>query len=521
MRRRPLAPATPDASPSGGRAGGYAAYALGLLTAINILNYADRNVVFALFEPIKRDLALSDQQLGWLGSAYVIVLSLAALPLGVLGDLKSRRAVITFGVGLWSVSTALGGLVRSFWQLLLCRAMVGVGEAGYGPAAQAIIAEFYRGPRRAFALGIYSVGMAVGGVLGVWLGGVLAESLGSPQAPNWRGAFLVMGAPGLLLAALASQLREPAQRPPPGLRATLRGWIERGIRRTIQLGAPLLWLSAAGAAVSGILALFEAVPSEVTTAVFGGFVTVGLVWVVFRLIPVAIERTTQATEVAATAFEEFLTAAATVLRTPTLIWLFLGGALVTFAMNGLIAWAPSFLQRIHGMSVSEVGTQFGLVALAGGVAGALTGGRLGDFLAQRWAGGRVIAAGLGFVLGGPVCAAVLMVDSARAFIPLFFLTFFFYTWYNGPLAATIIDVVPAAVRASVLGGFVLFSHLAGDALAPPLVGYLSDQLAGALDSTAEGLRTAMLILPSVGVVGGLVILIGLRTVERDMEKVRA
>src|SRR5256886_14438959 len=86
-----------------------------------LLNYTDRNVIFALFEPIKRELVLSDQQLGWLGSAYVIVLSLAALPLGVLGDLKSRRAVIAFGVGLWSAFTALGATGSRFWQLLVCR----------------------------------------------------------------------------------------------------------------------------------------------------------------------------------------------------------------------------------------------------------------------------------------------------------------------------------------------------------------------------------------------------------------
>ena len=81
------------------------------------------------------------------------MLSLAALPLGVLGDLKSRRAVIAFGVALWSTFTALGSTVSRFWQLLVCRSMVGVGEAGYGPAAQALIAEFFRGRRRAFALG--------------------------------------------------------------------------------------------------------------------------------------------------------------------------------------------------------------------------------------------------------------------------------------------------------------------------------------------------------------------------------
>jgi len=99
----------------------------------------------------------------------VIVLSLAALPLGVLGDLKSRRAVIAFGVGLWSAFTALGATVSRFWQLLVCRSLVGVGEAGYGPAAQALLAEFFQGKPRAFALGVYSVGMAFGGVLGICL----------------------------------------------------------------------------------------------------------------------------------------------------------------------------------------------------------------------------------------------------------------------------------------------------------------------------------------------------------------
>src|ERR1700747_449871 len=94
---RDVAPAGPPGPPVPPRplpSRAYAAYALGLLTLINLLNYIDRNVVFALFEPIKRALSLSDQQLGWLGSSYVIVLSLAALPLGVVRGLKSRRAVI-------------------------------------------------------------------------------------------------------------------------------------------------------------------------------------------------------------------------------------------------------------------------------------------------------------------------------------------------------------------------------------------------------------------------------------------
>jgi len=165
----------------------YAAYALGLLTLINLLNYVDRNVVFALFEPIKRELVLSDQQLGWLGSAYVIVLSLAALPLGVLGDLKSRRAVIAFGVGLWSAFTALGATVSRFWQLLMCRSLVGVGEAGYGPAAQALLAEFFQGKRRAFALGIYSVGWRSAASSGSGSGACWpSATAGAP--PSWPSA---------------------------------------------------------------------------------------------------------------------------------------------------------------------------------------------------------------------------------------------------------------------------------------------------------------------------------------------
>jgi len=434
------------------------------------------------------------------------VLSLAALPLGVLGDLKSRRAVIAFGVGLWSVCTALGATVRSFWQLLVIRSLVGVGEAGYGPAAQALIAEYYRGKRRAFAIGVYSVGMAFGGVLGIWLGGVLAARYG------WRAAFVAMGVPGVVLAALASRLRDPARRPPAPLLATVRGWLGRGVRRAVRLVAPLVVLTLAGALASSTLDLFQDLPPNLDTAVFAVAVSVGIVWTVIRLVPIAVRRTSEASDVATTVFEDFVHAAATVLRTPTLVWLFLGGALVTFAVNGLIAWAPSFMERTHGLSVAAVGRAFGVWGLAGGALGALFGGKVGDRLLERWSGGRVLVSGAGFVLGGPVCVGLLLVDELRIFVPLLFITFFLYTWYNGPLSAVILDVVPAAVRASVLGAYLLFSHLAGDAIAPPLIGYLSDRV---------GLRPAMLLLPTAGALGGLLILIALTTVGKDMARVRA
>jgi MFS family permease len=492
-------------SANGSRA--YAAYVLSLLTLINLLNYLDRNVVFAVFEPIKRDLQVSDAQLGWLGSAYIIVLSVAALPLGVIGDLRSRRSVITWGVAIWSAATSAGGFVRQFWQLFACRALVGFGEAGYGPASQAIIAQYYKGRRRAFAIGIYSVGMALGGVLGIWLGGVIADRYG------WRWAFIWMGVPGLILALLASRLRELDRRPPPPVMETVREWWQHGLHGVVRYVVPLALCAGVGALLAGILALFEGIPSQLDTAVFGVAVSIGVAWTVWRLVPAALRRTSEAGEVAAGAFENFQDAAALVLRTPTLVWVFLGGAMVTFAVNGLIAWAAAFMQRVHGISVAQVGAEFGLWGLAGGVSGALFGGRFADRLQQRFRGGRVLASGAGFVIGGPVCAALLLVDDLRWFGPLVMATYFLYTWYNGPLAAVILDVVPPAVQASVLGAFVLFSHLAGDALAPPLIGYLSDQ--------TGSLRGAMLLLPAVGVLGGVVVLVALTTVGRDMQRIKA
>lgn len=448
---------------------------------------------------------LTDHQLGWLGSAYVIVLSLTALPLGVLSDLRTRRSVIAVGVGLWSVATALSAAARTFWQLLVCRSLVGIGEAGYGPAAQALIAEFYRGKRRAFAIAIYSVGMAVGGIVGIWLGGELAALYG------WRVAFVVMGAPGLVLAVLASRLREPSRRPPKPIAAAIRRWFRTGARRAVRVAAPLIVLGGGGALASALLGMFDWLPPNLDTAVFGIAVGIGIAWTVVRLVPIALDYGTGVGGVAHTAVEDFWHAAVTVLRTPTLIWVFVGGACVTFAVNGLIAWAPTFLERTHGLSVADVGRAFGLWGLAGSAIGVLFGGMVGDRLLERWRGGRVLVSGTGFILGGPVCAGLLLLGDLRFYVPLLFATFFLYTWYSGPLSAVILDVVSPAVRASVLGAFVLFSHLAGDAIAPPLVGYLSDRV---------GLRPAMLVLPMVGVVGGLLILIALTTVGRDMARVR-
>jgi MFS family permease len=127
---------------------GYRWYALGLLALINLLNYIDRNVIYALFEPIKQDLSLTDSQLGWLGSAYILVFSVAALPFGVLSDLRSRRAVIAAGVSS-SASPSSAGWSRASPAVHLPRRRVG----GRSTAGRVLARRIIPGPR-AVAMGI-------------------------------------------------------------------------------------------------------------------------------------------------------------------------------------------------------------------------------------------------------------------------------------------------------------------------------------------------------------------------------
>src|SRR5947207_15904138 len=123
--------------------------------------------------------------------------------------------------------------------------------------------------------------------------------------------------------------------------------------------------------------------------------------------------------------------------------MFVGGALVTFAVNGLIAWAPSFLERTHGLSVATIGRQFGVWGLPGGALGAVFGGRTGDWLMGRWSGGRVMVSGDGVVLGGLVCEALLLFVDLRVFVMLLFGAYFLYSWFMELLSPVLLRVLPS------------------------------------------------------------------------------
>jgi MFS family permease len=194
----PIEPTYPVTRPSSG-----GVRPLPLLTLINYFNYLDRQVVYGMSPLIGDELGLSKFQLGWLAAVNLVVFAVASLIAGPVTDRIGARKVIFAGILVWAVATIGSALSGSFAMLLVCRALVGVGEGAYGPGANALLCAAAPPSRRGRALGVYNLGMAFGGTSGLVLGGVLAPVVG------WRGVFWIAGAPALLLAAAAAFIAAP------------------------------------------------------------------------------------------------------------------------------------------------------------------------------------------------------------------------------------------------------------------------------------------------------------------------
>ncbi len=167
------------------------------LLIVYIFNFIDRQIVNILAEPIKNELHLSDTQIGLMtGLAFALFYTLLGIPIARFADRpgSNRVTLIRVSLAIWSGMTALSGLAQNFVQLLLARIGVGVGEAGCTPAAMSLITDAVPIERRARAIAFYGLGVPVGGMLGAVLGGQLADAFG------WRGAFYVVGIPGVILA---------------------------------------------------------------------------------------------------------------------------------------------------------------------------------------------------------------------------------------------------------------------------------------------------------------------------------
>lgn len=180
---------------------------LAVLTAINMFNYLDRQVIFPLFGHIKEEFALTDFDLGLLGTAFLLVHSLAILPMGMLADRFPRNKIIGVSVAFWSVVTFTTGLVSSFRGMLAARSLVGIGEAGYSPAAVAMLSDHFPDEVNGRVQGVFNIGMLIGGTLGAIIGGVVAYYLN-----DWRLAFVIVALPGIVLSVLAFFIKDTVHR---------------------------------------------------------------------------------------------------------------------------------------------------------------------------------------------------------------------------------------------------------------------------------------------------------------------
>ena len=180
-------------------------YLLGMLVLIGVASYFDRFVFALAMEPIKQDLGLSDSQLGLMsGFAFAVFYATAGIPIARWADRGNRVTISAASVGLLGVAVSLCGLVGNFFQLLLVRAGVAVGEAGSVPAAQSLIADYFDRKERPKAMAIYFSNFTISMLVGYLLGGWMIEQLG------WRITFLIIGIPAVLVALLAKlTIHEP------------------------------------------------------------------------------------------------------------------------------------------------------------------------------------------------------------------------------------------------------------------------------------------------------------------------
>jgi len=386
----------------------YRNYVLAMLTLVYVFNFIDRQLLVILQESIKKELHLSDTQLGLLsGFTFAVFYVTLGIPIARIADKRSRRNTVAISLGLWSIMTACSGLARNFVQLLLARIGVGVGEAGGSPPAHAMISDYFPPQKRSTALSVYSAGIYVGILVGFLMGGYLNQHLG------WRTAFFVLGIPGILFSLLFyATVKEP----------------RRG-----------------------------------------------------------------ATDVATVANEPY--SLGKVLKvlysSKTFVFLAFGSALNVFCIYGMGNWAPSFLQRLHGMTSIQTGALLGpIFGICGGV-GSFMGGLLTDHFGKRDKRWYFWVPGYAILIAIPCTAGAIFLQDTSFSVACLGLGAFLQSMYLGPALAVSHSLVPASMRALTSAVFFMVINLIGLGFGPLLIGMVSDLLKPSLG--VESLRWAMSI----------------------------
>jgi MFS family permease len=419
-----------------------------LLLGIYVVNFLDRAVVNILAEPIKNDLGLADWQLGLMsGLAFAVFYTFLGIPIARMAERRNRPIIIGSAVAVWSGFTVLSGQAHNFVQLVLCRIGVGVGEAGCTPPAHSLIADYVPKEKRASALAFYSMGTPLGGLLGLVLGGLIADAYG------WRAAFIVAGAPGVIFALLAFfTLKEPRK----------------------------------------VMARHSA---QITAASAGFGQTV-----------------------------KFLMGKKT-------FWLIaFGAAIKAFIGYGHAPFTASFFLRVHAEEVAGLAAMFDLksvgflglaLGLMGGIAGAISswiGGQVADRYAKTDLRGYVVIPAFASLIAVPVYIVAVSVPSATAALFILVINGLLGSLWYGPVYAIGQSIVPPHMRATTAALLLFIINLIGLGLGPLAVGILSDVMANGFDlGSAQGVRWALMLSTSFGVLAFALFWVARKTIREEME----
>jgi MFS family permease len=427
-------------------------FALGILFAINTLNFFDRQVFGAIAEPVRKEWGLSDSAIGLVGTAFTLVYAAVGLPLGTLTDKIPRKKILSAGVFVWSLLTAASGLAQSYWQLFALRLGVGVGEATCAPAATSLIGDLYPANKRSKALSIFMLGLPVGIALSYAISGSVAQAYG------WRAAFYVAGIPGLICTVAILFMREP----------------KRGAAEIHDIGARKR----------------EGSPYKL------------------------------------------------VLSIPTMWWIIASGALQTFNMYAIGQFLTPFLMRYHGQDIRTAGFTTMVVFGLSGIPGLLLGGVIGDAIMKRRDNGRLLMAALCLLASVPLIffALTLSPGSTSSFILLMGAGVAVMNVYYATVYPAIQDVIEPSLRGTAMSIYFFAMYVLGAALGPLGTGLASDfftaraaRASGIPDITqktlepfrAEGLHSAMYIIPVLGLLLALVLFASSRTVSKDMKRLHS
>lgn len=426
----------------------YRAWALFILVVVYTFNFIDRQIVGILAVPIKADLDLSDTQLSLMGGlAFALFYTFLGVPIAILADRKSRVWIMTIALGLWSAMTAACGFAQNFTQLFLARLGVGVGEAGGVAPAYSLIADYFPSEKRARALSIYSFGIPIGSAAGILLGGVLTSYL------DWRAAFVIVGASGLMLA--------------PVLRLTLKDPV-RGAYDAVQNEKP--------APIITVVKTLVAKPS------FWGL--------------------------------SFGAASSSMMGYGIIFWLpsFLvrsfGDKLPPF-----FAWMPDVLIPANAGPVLFASYFYGAILLIGGTAGIWLGGVLADRYGPARKAAYALVPAAAFVATIPFFIAGILSESLLATFFLFMVPTALSLVWLGPVISAFQHLVPPNMRATASAVFLFVNNLIGIGLGNFAIGALSDAMTVRFGD--ESLRYAILSGTGFYVLAALLFVVTAPRLARD------